>query len=85
VSDIEAWNPRFVLFAREQGVDPQAWLDSRRDGDGIVSMLPFTLWISERWDEYRAHLKKLPAGERTTFDTGDQQRFDAWLSKRCAS
>jgi len=85
VSDLEAWNPRFVLFAREQGVGPKEWLDSRRDGDGVVSMHPFTAWISERWAEYRACSKRLPPADRTDFDTTSQQRFDAWLSKRCAS
>lgn len=85
MNDLEVWNPRFVLFSREQGFGPQEWIDSHRDSGGVVTMLPFTLWISDRWDEYRAHLKKLPTAERTTFDMNDQRRFDAWLSKRCTS
>ena len=84
-SESTDYTSRFTTFTREQGEEPKAWLDSRRDGNGMVSMLPFSLWISARWAEYRAHLSTLPREARRAFDTTDQAIFDKWLCARAAT
>lgn len=82
VAAVDEYTFRFTTFAREHGEEPKAWLDSRRDDDGVVSMLPFSLWISARWAEFRVHLSKLPREARRPFDTTNQAMFDEWLCAR---
>lgn len=84
MSATDGWNPRFVFFAREQGLAPKEWIGKNRDEEGIVNMVPFTVWISERWAEYRRHLETLPREQRRRFDATDGEVFDAWLAERAA-
>jgi hypothetical protein len=75
----QAWNPRYVAYARAHGETPVEML--ARDGAAWPGgrMCGFTLWIRERWREWdRAH----PLADPDVRTAEDHASFDAWLAAR---
>lgn len=74
--DAQEFNPRFVAFARSEGKTPGrklSELKERRTG----TMMPFILWISDKWTEW----KKLNGRDSFAHvSTADHAAFDKWLN-----
>lgn len=49
----ESWNPRYVAYAKAHGRDPAAMLAYDRERWPGGRMAGFTVWVSERWAEWR--------------------------------
>lgn len=74
---VEPWNKRYLEYARAQGTpDPDAML--RRDVSRFPGgkMAGFILWISARWDQWRA-AKEL--ARDAPLSQAQHDEFDAWL------
>jgi hypothetical protein len=72
------WNPYYVAYARDHGMEPAAKLaeDCAR---GTGRMMPFMLWIQARWVEWG----KLRGIRGSVFDDTSPDRhtcFAAWLA-----
>ena len=69
---MSAYHPRFVAYARTQGMTPDA-LFARDRGN----MAPFIAWVQGQWREFIAAHGVLTLDDK-------HARFDAWLDARTA-
>lgn len=63
------YQPRFVAYAKAQGVTPEA-LAATRFGVGFIC------WINAKWSAFCAEFKR----DRGFLSERDHADFDAWLS-----
>lgn len=79
-------NPRFLLWARANGHDPQSVLSSD-DGettriDGTPWTILFMAWMSERWREWATEIG-FNGNQRAALSSGHTHaEFDLWLSEK---
>jgi hypothetical protein len=75
-------NPRYLAYAREDGLEPDQALarDVERWPGG--KMCGFMLWVGERWREWDA---RHGHGQSHVRDAHEHRAFDAWLEGRESS
>lgn len=47
---MKKWNPRYVAYARSNGMTPEAML--KHDKAKGIFMIEFSIWIQRKWTEY---------------------------------
>jgi len=73
------WNQRYVAYAADQGREPTEQLRHDQEVWRGGSMTGFTIWISQRWREWRAAKKR---GAHEPLSAEDHNEFDRWISGR---
>lgn len=68
------YNPRYVAYARAQGMTPDEMLESDALTYPGGKMTGFILWLNAKWREW----DRLN-GRREPHSDADHQLFDAWL------
>lgn len=81
----EAWNPRYVEYARAHARKPEAMLKHDAETWPGGKMAGFMLWMNERWTEWAAlkGFRRTASGSRDTPITPElHAEFDVWLRTR---
>lgn len=73
------WNPRYVEYARANGMTPEAMLEHDREAWPGGQMCGFILWIGEKWAEFK-RLHGLPPREPACYPPYEDM-FDSWLKE----
>lgn len=75
------FNPRFILYARAHGREPEAMLDHDRERFPGGLMAGFLTWISERWQAWDS---KHGHSRDHARSRDEHTAFDAWLTETCS-
>ena len=72
------WNSRYLAYCRSQGRTPEQQREwDWQESPGAV-MMNFSLWIQDRWWEWRK-MRGYPGSQIMTH--GDHLAFDKWLEE----
>ena len=78
---VTIWNPRYVAYAREHGLEPEVMIQRDEDTYPGGRMAGFIVWIGEKWDAYASEVGKTHERQRGLFPllVEDHEAFNKWL------